>query len=261
LRQRLRLSESQIVLAPSAASSIDLSPGQPLDRIAFREVLRILSGTDSLRDLDAASDEWAAESDTLTLKVDRWDTRYVVRDLRGYHAQASGLPRDDLVIAQAQALLGPMGVRDAEIGSMVVHTLVGQAADETGVDPTPIALARKVFVYRKVGGISVKADRLVITFAVDGTFRKMLGRWHPVDYKASYLSSTLTPAQFVEAALDMLVAKNVSTQSDLPIRLFTDYVPLEASPGVFVLDLKGVAMVSLHGPNGTQLWDRYDFDI
>jgi len=82
-----------------------------------------------------------------------------------------------------------------------------------------------------------------------------------VFYGQSHLISTLTDEQFVETALDALIARGIDPRSDLPIRMATEYVPRELAPGLSALDLKGVAMVSLHGPNGTRKWSRHEFDI
>jgi hypothetical protein len=120
-----------------------------------------------------------------------------------------------------------------------------------------------VYFQRVLGDVEVAGQRLVASFKLDGTFRKLRGRVTPIDYERSQLRSTLTSDAFVERALDALIAARVPLDSTLPIHLYTYFRPRPTAPacGPAPVDLRGLAIVELRGPQGSNRMAQYDFDI
>ena len=147
-------------------------------------------------------------------------------------------------------------------------------------------LGKKVYFRRVLGDVEVAGNKLALSFNLDGSFRKMRGRWTPIDYANSQLASPLSQDAFVRRAINTLLIRRVPTDSDLPIFLYTYFQPIahaslaiepraSTSPGArppsptdaepcgrIRLDMRGLAMVEMRGPlPGSTRLVQYDFDI
>lgn len=237
---------------------------------------------------------YRARTPTHDIEVRLHDVQVLVRDRDRYHPEVSPSLPDTVLLQKSQALLAGLGAIPAEATSFDVRTLMAGARIEEAEDEAPMAqsaivtrpLGKKVYFRRVLGDVEVAGNKMAFSFNLDGTFRKMRGRWTPLDYDRSQLSSQLSREQFVDRALDTLLAARVRPDSDLPIFLFTYFRPIEiprapaalrpaaegadssaasgrppAECGMMAVDLRGLAIVEMQGPgDGTRL-AQFDFDV
>lgn len=201
------------------------------------------------------------------------DGSFLVRDAGSYGATSGAGPSDAKLAATTRKLLGGLGAPVAETSDLQVRTLMlGHRTEERrGTTPLPAAaagveqraVARKVFVRRTLGGIPVSGNGAVASFALDGTFRKLRGRWTALDVSKSQLATDLDRDAFVARALDVLLERGVAADSDLPIYLDTYFRPVEsAACGTMAVDLRGMAYVQARGPDGEPgRVVQLDFDV
>lgn len=154
------------------------------------------------------------------------------------------------------------GARDEEMTWAEVRG-VGAADDDSGVSAGRARrVAHLVYIQRSIGGVRINGDRLIAEYALDGTLRGVRGQWRKVNYGASVLSTALTEEGVVQRALDLLVEMEIAPDSDLPIRIFTQYEVLPGNGhGEYKLRLEGVVEVGLHGPSGSRKKGLYRFSL
>jgi hypothetical protein len=125
--------------------------------------------------------------------------------------------REEVFMA-AESILNTLGVTDAEAATTA--DLHGQFRNIGEEPDEPVALARKVFVDRTIGGVPVIGDRLVVSFGMDGSFRGLHGRWTPVDTEHSVLEVAMDEGEIVG-----LVADSMSYGPEVPVMVRTVLVP------------------------------------
>jgi len=222
------------------------------------------------RPQDAACGVLRGETERHRVEIKRHDLSFLVRDAGGYDASSSGGPGTPKLLDTTLGLLRALGARDAEAGNSQVRTLmvgtrgeatVGTALPAAGVKTR--ALGKKVFVRRTLGGIEVAGQSAVASFGLDGTFRKLRGRWSAIAYDQSQLGTSLDEKAFVERALDALVERGIATDTTLPIQLMTYFRPSAmAACGSVRVDLRGMALVQTRGPDGALgRLVQVDFDV
>jgi hypothetical protein len=102
-------------------------------------------------------------------------------------------------------------------------------------------IAKKVFVYRLIGGIPVDGQKLVFTYALDGDLRKVLGRWDQLTLTGGKVSSSLSESEVVQRGLAEVAAK-MSTRTVKSLYVTTRYKLLGGT-----VELTGYASVD-RGP-------------
>jgi hypothetical protein len=102
-----------------------------------------------------------------------------------------------------ESLLELLGAAPYE-SDVVVSTL--QAAGGVIGEPDEARdVFKKVYVSRGISGVPVAGDYLVVTFDLDGSFRKLVGTWRRVDGLQSQLSTSMSENEvhsFVSASLE-----------------------------------------------------------
>jgi hypothetical protein len=214
------------------------------------------------------------EAHDLEIRLDDLTVR--LRDRGDYDPTRPETATDAGLLEDARRLLGGLGAVDRETSSFEVATLMAGTRPETastapGVPPVEIEtrrLGKKVFLRRVLGGVEVAGQKAIASFQLDGELRKLRARWTPIDYRRSQLGSTLTTEAFVERALDVLLERGVPTDSGTPIYLSTYFrtEPLtdaggEQACGVSRVDLRGLVIVGLRGPDDSERYAQFDFDV
>ena len=120
-------------------------------------------------------------------------------------------------------------------------------------EPTNRRLATKVFFFRRLGGVPVIGNKIAVSYALDGSLRKVLGRWHPLHLEKGSIRSDLSLPRFIEKAADEILelqrTTNLRIVPNTAITLSTAYVVREYEPGLYTLDLKGIISYSVRTPN------------
>lgn len=241
MRDRMDLANSAVLLKPSVAPSRNrevMNVERILDALSiqFGEVFSVLG---------VKSDyEFAMESRYHDVAGHLYSGELTVRDLRGLDSAGPALSSADAVSSHVYDLLSEIGFDSMQVVLKTTwlasrERLVG----ETGGSERVERMAIKSFAYREIGGIPVDGDKIVFTYSLDGTLRKIVGRWTPVNYERSSIASSATMEQFLERAAEALLAVGVAEQGAKDIRLGTHFVREEAEPGVFALRLMGYAVV------------------
>lgn len=202
-----------------------------------------------------------------------FDGSFLVRDAGRYDPAAVGAPSDAKLAATTRRLLAPLGAGGDEDADFQVRTLIEARRMEgtPGTTPLPAAaaaierapLAKKVFVRRSIGGVPVPSNGAVASFGLDGTLRKLRGRWTTLDASKSQLASDLDRDAFVERALDVMIERKVPLDSTLPIYLETYFAARPGSAcGTMAVDLRGIVAYQTHGPDGAPgRVVQLDFDV
>lgn len=91
--------------------------------------------------------------------------------------------KNDDLFKIVEGIIYKLGINDAE--SCHLAYLGMQGKEIGGKLENPTMVSRKVFIDRTINEIPVLGNRLVLTFDLDGKFRKLAGRWTPINVKES----------------------------------------------------------------------------
>jgi hypothetical protein len=123
----------------------------------------------------------------------------------------------------------------------------------------------KLYIERILGGIPVAEDRLVVTFALDGTLRKVIGKWRALDGTSVRMEKAWTAAEIVERGVAAVEARGQTKRQRLapgePLRVSTRLVPEPAGQGRWSLALAGRVGIVIHGPQGPTKPEGLDFPL
>jgi hypothetical protein len=257
LRARLSASSLSLRLGVPAAER----PGQnDLDLNRFRQALGDVTGQ-PVELPEPAGDKLFMKAGTQAIFLDP-RTRYMnIVDSRGYVYETSRDVSDDQLARASRDLLQVMGIDPREAETEVV-ALGGESAAASGNGTTVERVGRKVFHFRKLGGIPVGSNRMVFSYALDGSLRHVRGTWPAIDYAGSYLESRLSIDEIVERALDAMLASQESTVSNTPVQIETFFeVADEFAPGTTTVKLRAAATTQASSESGPGRGVRYEFDI
>jgi len=267
LRSRLVVDESAINLWPALGESFDWNIGPSFDPQLFMNGIEAVAGIEGVWEAGETERSWRAETPFHTIKVIKEKMLFVVRDQRPYYLDPipESMPEDSVLLEQARTLLEAIGARPDEMETHHIAFRARRSKPHKNLSSAPPSapekMSKKVYFDRSIGGIPIKGDKIVFTFSLDGRFRKMIGKWRRIDYGASTMSSSLSEEQFLSVSVEQLLVAGVDPDDAFPIYLGTTYVPYEISPGVFAVDLKGVARIGIYGPNGERRWHMHYYDI
>lgn len=194
---------------------------------------------------------------------------FTVRDSRAYDVLYTTNILDEDFASDAEILMAELGISkddmDVEVAGLGVTEKENIDQTDQTTKNSSRRIATKVFINRSIGGIPVLGNYVVVSYALDGTLRKVLGCWHAFDYSLGRTSSKLSLSNVKEKALDELMRRqsngNVRPVEDRPIELSTQYVIREVNPGVYTIDLQGVITYYLDGPYGQRKPSEHVFDI
>jgi len=161
----------------------------------------------------------AAETEAFIVDVDAERGVFLIRAKATYPmVESDEWASREEVFTAAESILNTLGVTDAETATTA--DLHGQFKAIDGEPEEPVALARKVFVDRTIGGVPVVGDRLVVSFGMDGSFRGLHGRWTPVDVAGSVLKVAMDTGEIEE-----LVAGSMGYGAETTAMVRTVLVP------------------------------------
>lgn len=243
LRACLDLARSKIILP----GRVDIAPtGEDFSPERFLASVESLVGEELPSTTVDASGHIVGENATRTIDIDTQRRRFILRDLRDYpEVSPDREAQPEALLAATKDLLRAIGENDPDSHAFEVRYLGASVKERGGGAPTVYRVARKIFVQRLIANRPVLGDRIVFTFGLDGRFRKMLGQWRRLDLTASRLTTQVTEEQFIEAALDSLVARGIEADPDMRIVLQTVYTPEAVSDDTYMVRLEGMAKVRL----------------
>ena len=262
---RIDLGQSRILLRPAMMAEVTTT--RSLDVTRFLDAIRTDQDEGPFEFEPSSLPFFVAQSRTQQVHVDLIESSVQVMDLNGYEAPARVALDDEELLSRAKALTVPLGASMEELELNRVTSLAAKVKTHgvPGVVEQRL-IARKVFFQRSLGGIRVLGDNVVVSFALDGTFRALTGRWHAVDWSRSKVASSLSIDQFVERAIDAAIANGVDAGSKERIRLGTGYVLRQAGDG-WTAELRGLIAVGRPGPTDSTTGQSsakkglYDFEI
>ena len=269
LRTKLDLTNSRIELSAEHHET-EINSALSGQSFGLLDALQVETG-EHLNVYEMSVDKLVAANSNVTVKQRFEDNRIIVRDLRGYDSNGESQANDEDLYKRSVELLKSFGGNKSEETQYDVRYLMvsrkirpeplSSNQDMQIQDIPPEKLAKKVFIQRNIGNIPVVGDKLVFSYTLDGKFRKMLGKWHHIDYENSKMSSSISEDLFVEKALDNLQENDVNASTTEYIRLRTIFSLKKTQSGNHAVDLVGCAIVGVRGPmeSVTEVW--YNFDI
>lgn len=262
LRDRLDL--SGLVTRPVADA-----PHAPHPVLSPREFILVtqralgLEGQPALGDAMNLANGFSTRIGTADYLVDPGAGRVLLDDARGYRANMSVSLSDDEAVSRARPILAAMGVDRAESIIRVVRLMRDLVPVEGGVGATDL-LATKVVVKRTLSGIPLDGERVVLSFAEDGTLRKIVGRWHTLSYSEGDLSSSgVNEDDAVQAATEavsrLIEEQRVDVDATSLVRIHSFGRVLQVGDE-FVPVLVGRVELPLVGAGGT-IFSGVDFPL
>lgn len=167
-------------------------------------------------------------------------------------------PDDDAMLQTATELTRLLGASDEEMEDKVVRTV---AVEESSGNE--ITIATKVFIFRRVSGIPVPADRSVVTFDPAGKIRSMRGTWGALGPPGRQVETKLitNEEEFLDAAISTASAKYPNFDQDwstLRVRTFFDYKQGDEASGP---RLFGEVVVPIENGDGEEAHTMLKFDL
>jgi hypothetical protein len=187
----------------------------------------------------------------------------VIQDDRGDEASPSEAPDEARLLPRARPLLDALGVDEKEM----VWKLVGAGAMsmEKGQPAGPSErIATKLYIERTVAGLQVAEDRLVVTFALDGSLRKVVGRWRPLDGRIGMAKAWTVP-EIVDRAVSLVEQRGQTKWQPLnparPVDVETMLVPKPLGSGIWTLEMAGQATIHTGPSDSVSKPIRLDFAL
>jgi hypothetical protein len=187
----------------------------------------------------------------------------VIRDDRGDDAPPSEVPEEARLLARARPLLDALGVDESEMVWKLSG--VGAMSMEKGQPAGPSErIATKLSIERTVAGLPVAEDRLVVTFALDGSLRKVVGRWRPLDGRIAMARAWTVP-EIVQHAVGLVEQRGQTKWQTLnptrPIDVETVLVPTAVGNGIWTLAMAGQATIQVGASDTFTKPVRLDFAL
>jgi hypothetical protein len=181
------------------------------------------------------------ESVNFRYEMDETRSRFMLRRREGVpspRVDPAKVVSEDSVVRRARRDLAALGISPSEIGSVEGRRLMVRTAPEaSGSAPVDEVVGLKVFVSRTLGGIPVLGHRIVFSYDLDGSFRKVSGRWPTLAASGHRLASTLSQAQIADrVAGELINAESTDFEGTAPLTFVYD--PETRSDGSVVLKLK-----------------------
>ena len=253
-RLRARLDDARFQLGPTA----NVAEAAEFDASTALQGLRAV--TEQELESEVAGSTWRASGASYSASFELVSGRFMLSGRREYQAGLAHAA-DDVLYERARTLLSGLAsdVADHALDLKHLGATTRLLGDE--VEQVDERIGSKVFVIRRLGGLRVAGNRLVASFATDGTVIEARGIWPRVDVANSQLSSTLALEDAKERALDVLVAHGVNPNRAEPIVLESFY-QLEPGPEGMVARLRGAALVtSYNHEEQPGRRERHEFEL
>jgi hypothetical protein len=197
------------------------------------------------------------------IEVDRSRGAILIDDERGYDTAVSADIGEEDLTTRAKEILASLGVANEE-PALAIRTLVAEEKPMGGPATEKANLAYKVFVKRIVAGLPVRGEKLVLSYALDGSLRKVAGRWRTLDLDKSRMRldsslrdiGELALARVEKAALD----NDLGLAAEGELRVLTAFRSESIGNGRFSLKPVGRVFVPITGPGGT-MFSEFDFEL
>jgi len=272
LKRRIDLNESRINLHPNFG--IDFGKYN-YDGYLLSDIVPILKDTINVK-IDMINNKTINNGFHLISNIFRVNINPAIRNINIVRKDInySNMPDniDDQYFCDTSIrLMKSIGALESEMKKYRIKNLIGAVRpefDDDNIHDPYIAeqvetnlLEKKVFFWREIDGVRVSRNRMVFSYYPDGTFIRMTGIWHPIDYLESQISSDVSMDELIDLAINKLESIYYNNESELPIFLETYYLPIENAKGKYVLDLRGRVNVPYLGSEGTIQRASHDFDI
>jgi hypothetical protein len=176
----LPLQESDLVsfVEFSGTSSEEFSrilSGEIISNVLCKE--EVIIDTDTSDILRAHSASYLIDLERNTGKI------YIRRKEMTFETENQKISKEELM-DMAEFSLHQLGLIPEEMDQAEAVSLMVQSKNGgTGAISTE-EMAYKIIVTRKIGGVEVWGSKLVVSYKLDGTFYKLVGRWTPIDKSA-----------------------------------------------------------------------------
>ncbi len=215
------------------------------------------------------ADEFEAIFGNKRILIDLTVGRIKISDDRGYDFDSFLFesPDEDVLRQRAVPLLAAVGVSTEESQS----ALRGLGAEDLLADGTSTEVERiatKMVVGRHIGGVGVGGQKLVVSFAPDGSFRKLLETWRCRDKgRVEPIPPSVTTQTVVALGLDEIDSRRATSNllidptQGRPLFVGTYFETENPLKGVFGIRLRGSITLPVVAPQGQWKWSAYAYDL
>lgn len=262
LKDKLDVAGNRIIMAVDRPVG-NVSYASPAQRLAALKNNVSVSTGETWGTENATMDKWSGETSSLKGKFFYGRNLIVVRDKeRGYESQeVKSFDETELLQESGDVLKGVIGV-DEEVIRKYAVKLVAWDNEKGKSDAEEREVARKVFYHRGVGGVEIAGDRVVVSYAKDGSLRKILGMWRQIDWESSKLTSDKTEQDVVDMAMEEIKLSGALPDEISSFSVSTLLVPeYDESRDVYTLVLKGLVNLRQKDNHGNVTRSQIDFEI
>jgi hypothetical protein len=157
------------------------------------------------------------------------------------------------LIAKSRPVLEALGATSDET-KIVIRSFMAKDRENGGAPGQAREIARKVMVTREIAGIPVEGERIILSYSLDGSLRKVSGVWHPIDFDKSRFSTESTDTQITEGALKRIEDESLKSRLGISgagkVKIRTVLVPIDGGAGRTILVPQGRVDVPVTGPQG-----------
>lgn len=213
------------------------------------DALSVVAPGETLVASSEGEKSWEGSTQTFLVKLE-YDSRSIhIEDAveRLIPATVTDSVDDAAVSEMLRMFLVALGAREAELGEPEVHALLRQAVDVTDGTEGPIMMVGKAaFFSRQFGGIPVFGNRVHLTVTPQGELFTISGRWAPIDYAHSVLTSAVTEEEVVDRAVAALAEAGTRVDHAPEIVIETAYRIVDDACYGEIVVLKGFATAIYH---------------
>lgn len=168
---------------------------------------------------------------------------------------------DQELIDRSRPLVAALGIVEGEV-EFEVHGLGATGMRRGDTQQISGRLATKVYCNRKIDGLAVPGDRVVITYSLDGSLTRLIAHWRRVDAVAPMPTTNVELVR--ELALRRVEAeaqvRNIVTSPSGPVEVQTFYDIVNVD-GATRLLLRGAIRIPVVAPNDQYRMTELPFDL
>ena len=266
MKTRIDVSNSNIILDASPTRN---TRTVRLNNTSILNNIRNFTGSSDISDVIESQKEINATIGDYSVRISKNESGIYISDSKKYDKTLQNNIEDSYFVNNAKDLIVSLGAKENEISLIQAATImaVDKAYDEADSDEKsynngkPYAIGTKVYFWRSISGVPVEGDFSVVSFNLDGTFRKLKHDWQPINYNSSTFKSEKTQTEVIELAAQNLLNQGVKTKSDKKIKVRTFLKKVINEAGNSILKLTGSANVPKKGPKGTYFNENIEFEF
>jgi len=259
----INMGNSSIILEPQGMHSLESKRTGEFNEHDIMHAVRGIIRSEEFETTKTKLEGLKAENASYSIQIDPEKHSFHIRvkgDIYIPKGETATL-EDEAYLEKARKLLKALGATHDEIKAYS-KDIVAFNRDNPFEEIECIPQTKGYHIDRFIGGIRVATNSIIISFRLDGSLLSITGRWTPVNYSNSQLSSEVTQSRMVELAVEKLESENVDLDSDHEITLGTFYQPVKNGIGEWILDLMGFAIVKHMDTDGRVIdSEGYEFDI